>query len=84
MQLLLLVAALSSPALADGVLALAPHYLYARQNQAFAPPTSVESGCQSNEIQCPGTFNGLPTCVTPTRGDVCCAEGCKYSISSGF
>jgi len=82
MQLLLLVAAMSSPALADGVRAAAPRYLYARQNQAFAPPTTVESGCQSNEIQCPGTFNGLPTCVTPTRGDVCCAEGCKYFISS--
>lgn len=77
MQLLLLVVALCSPALADGVLAVAPRHLYPRQNQAFAPPTTVEHGCQSSEIQCPGTFNGLPTCVTPTRGDVCCAEDCK-------
>lgn len=84
MQLLLFMAALSSLALADGVLAVAPRYFYARQNQAFAPATTVVSSCQSNEIQCPGTFEGRSRCITPTLGDVCCAEGCKYPISGGF
>lgn len=78
MAFFLLLIALSSTALAKEVLAAASQHLYARQgDQSFVPPTSLESGCAANEIQCPGSFNGLPYCVTPSRGDVCCAEGCK-------
>ena len=79
---LLLLAALSGPSLANRVIALAPHNLYPRQDQSFTPPTSIENGCASDEVQCPGEFDGTPYCITPSRGDVCCAQGCKYTDSA--
>lgn len=76
MRFLLTLAALTGSALANEVIAIAPRHLYARQGgSSFVPPSTLESGCASNEVQCPGSFNGLPYCVTPSLGDVCCAEG---------
>lgn len=79
MQNILLVSFLAVAVLAEKDLVLAPAGLQVRQgDQSFTPDTTpISGGCPTSYVQCPGALDGRPDCIKPSRGDVCCSEGCK-------
>jgi hypothetical protein len=42
---------------------------------AFVPGQTPVDSCTDGWVPC-----GPTECILPSRGDVCCSEGCKYSI----
>ncbi|KAG7008826.1 hypothetical protein G7Y79_00004g014100 [Physcia stellaris] len=74
--------ALVSSALASNLIATVPRQLQARQDdQSFVPGSTTVSACASDEIECPGEFEGSKYCSLPSAGDTCCRQG--YNCPGG-
>ena len=75
-----LISALAGSAVASNFLTTLPRELRVRQtDESFIPDSQTVSACASNEIECPGEFQGSIYCSEPSRGDTCCPQGCKHS-----
>lgn len=76
---------LVSSALASNLIATVPRQLQARQDdQSFVPGSTTVSACRSDEIECPGEFEGSKYCSLPSAGDTCCRQGCKCCSCPNF
>jgi hypothetical protein len=50
---------------------------FTKRQDAFIPETTPVESCENGWVSC-----GPIQCILPSRGDVCCSEGCTCSVNS--